>query len=881
MSQDAGKLDRNAPDRCHVKTHQRHTTHTLVTAAAGWFLLSCAATSFAANLDPELRRAVETLKSDAAHTPTNPGNVRQRAETLWSWANALAREGTPLPVNLTQAVTAALRQTQTPPPLQLILDGYIEELALLDDTPRDLGTLSASPGPFEARSYATIQQTWTVGTRPIQPGGALLLGRHFMTGFGPWQAEHPDRDHYISIGSSNPSARFEVTSVGMNGMHGGFRVAAPRLVFQLISGELTEGDTVTITYGDTTGGGRGLLLPPFSSDAMPLPLYLRFEPGGHFYTLPIQPVQVTGGPTAGVHAFAPSVVSPGEQFSVSVRAQDTHYNRATGAVPGWRLTATRLDSADAQPVTLASLPPGNTAIQVVDTVLEQIGAYRLDVVSHDGRIRGEGNPISVRADVQHRIYWGDTHGHSGFAEGVGTPERFMVWARDDARLDYVTHSEHDIWMDDYEWQVLKDNITRFSRDGEFVAYLGYEWTVANRFGGHHNVLYRTPADRRRIGSQFHPTLSRLYQGLRSSANPDDVIVIPHAHQAGDYRMSDPELEPLIEIMSMHGNFEWFGRMYLQHGHQVGFVAASDNHLSQPGYGLPIGGSLSQRGGLGAVLAPAKSTDALFDAMKSLRAYATTGDRLIVDFSINEAPMGSRTPMASQRAIAGSVVGSAPISSVTVFKNDGVLWSTQPLAESSNLQTDEQVAIRFYSDATPLQQGDNPRGWRTWQGTITLEGARSAALTTHDNHSPDLSFLEPAERANTWRFRTFTRGAEATMLLSAKGISRRSTISIALDAAKEFGGGPPIYRAHQDIPAHSLSVTFGDLAKAAVSQTVPAEGYTDRVSMTRIRQDGSRLARFAIVDESDTQGDYYYLRVTQTNDAIAWSSPIWVGGHPPR
>ena len=39
--------------------------------------------------------------------------------------------------------------------------------------------------------------------------------------------------------------------------------------------------------------------------------------------------------------------------------------------------------------------------------------------------------------------------------------------------------------------------------------------------------------------------------------------------------------------------------------------------------------------------------------------------------------------------------------------------------------------------------------------------------------------------------------------------------------------------------------------------------------------------FSFVDSARGQGDYYYVRVTQRNDAIAWSSPIWVGGYPKR
>ena len=47
-------------------------------------------------------------------------------------------------------------------------------------------------------------------------------------------------------------------------------------------------------------------------------------------------------------------------------------------------------------------------------------------------------------------------------------------------------------MDDYEWEVLRSNVQRFHEEGEFIAFLGYEWTVSTRVGGHHNVLFRTP-----------------------------------------------------------------------------------------------------------------------------------------------------------------------------------------------------------------------------------------------------------------------------------------------------------------------------------------------------------------------------------------------------
>ena len=534
-------------------------------------------------LTPALRAKVEDLKAAVEAEPSTVATARDRAQALWEWLNAYSLTGRYVPVNAT--VSSILTYNQVGGFGGL--DNTVRELAILDGDPDALGTLSADTGPYEVRSYATIRQTYTMGTRDILPGGGFVLSRHFMANFGRYQTEDPAADNHISIASSNPNVRFSRSSVSQRGMHGGFRSATDTLTFRVASGRLTQGDTVTITYGDTAGGGRGLLMPDFSSDRMPLPLYLVFDDSGLLISLPIQPIRIAGSSAAGVHGFAPSVVAVGEPFELSVRAEDRYYNRATTGVPGWEVFVNGEPYAD--------IEAGGEAIQVLKGLsFEAPGIYRFSFQSKDGTIEGTANPILVEENPVRRIYWGDTHGHSGFAEGIGTPDRFMVWARNDARLDYVTHSEHDIWMDDFEWNVLADNVRRYSKEGEFIAFLGYEWTIRNYQGGHHNVLFRTPDERRRIPAQEFGTLSLLYQGLRTHHDPEDVVVIPHAHQSGDYRLNDPMLEPLVEIMSQHGTFEWFGRMYLSHGHQVGFTAASDNHLSQPGYTAPKPGGLSRR-----------------------------------------------------------------------------------------------------------------------------------------------------------------------------------------------------------------------------------------------------------------------------------------------
>ena len=646
------------------------------------------------------------------------------------------------------------------------------------------------------------------------------------------------------------------------------------------SGQVDPGETVTITYGDTSGGGQGLLMTGTSSARMPLPLYVDLDASGEWRPLPILPFVVSGTRVAGVHGFAPSVVAPGEPFELSVRAEDSFFNRASGDIPAFEVLVNgdvrRDDPGRHRADHGGGADPGGA--------WNRTGSRS---APSDGAIRGGANPILVEENPARRIYWGDTHGHSGYAEGIGTIDFFMTFARDDARLDFVTHSEHDVWLDDAEWELSRNAVQAFDEPGRFIPYLGWEWTRHARFGGHHNVLFRDAEGKDRVSALEYPTLSELYQGLHARYDPADVLVIPHAHNPGDYRQSDPQLEPLIEMMSMHGTFEWFVRQYLSHGHQVGLVAASDDHLSHPGYSAPNRNSLAQRGGLGAVLAPEKSRDAIFDAMKERRTYATTGDRIILDVTVNGTEMGQRGDYADSREVEGRVIGTAPIESVTVLKNDEPIWSrTYGVGRGRPADTEEWL-LSFSSDATPLHPGDAPRGWRHWRGQLRANGAVLESITGTDLVNPTTQHVEIEPARNGARFATNTRGDTSSLRMTLSGIRPSASIVLDLEEARETGSAPPFFRPPADIPERRVRLT---LSAGGVDRAMPIDGYPDdRITLRRLIRNGPRDVSFSYTDEDNPrtddddprQGDYYYVRVRQVNDAMAWSSPVWVGGYPSR
>ena len=821
-----------------------------------------------------LRQAVETLKRAVAEQPTSDETIIDRARTLADWADAHAlsgREGAPF--------APTIRRNVTMPPTGEALavqsrevDALVREYQLRDEEPEALGSLAVeSLGPFTAGNFATIRQTWTAGSRGMDAGGGFWLARHFSVLHGPYQTDDPAGEGFISISSSADKAKFAAETIMASGPHGGFRAPVPALAFRLVEGRMDPGETVTVTFGDTAGGGPGLKMATVSGESVPMPIYVALDADDDWMMLPIQPFIIQGGEVAGVHGFGPSVVAPGEAFEFSVRVQDTWYNRASGAIPAFDVLVNG--------EVAASTVPGSEAIQVLTLTLDEPGPHWFQIRSQDGIVLGDANPTLVTQDPGLRIYWGDTHGHSGYAEGIGTVDYFMRFARDEARLDFVTHSEHDIWLDDAEWRLMRETTAEYDAPGKFIPYLGYEWTSAASNGGHHNVLFRTTQGREPVSALVYPTLSSLYQELRSRYTAEDIVIIPHAHNPGDARHSDPSLEPLIEIMSMHGTFEWFIHNYLSNGHQVGFVAASDDHLSHPGYSAPSRLTLAQRGGLGAVLAPQRSRDTIFDAMRARRTYATTGDRMILDVRLNGAVMGERATYAEERELKGRVIGTAPIDSITVFKNSQQIWQEDYLTDQASSKS-SKLQLAFVSSATPKHWGDAPRGWRHWRGRLRLEGGRIVVARGMDFANPNAQSL--VRDGEGYLFTTISRGDASPIELEVADLTKGAMIVLEIEDALETGSAPPLYRKHQVTPGGIFRLPLAEMTDGMFAVQVPAPDYMDAIMLRRIIDDGPRDVSFELTDaENPRQGDYYYVRVRQANDAAAWSSPIWVGGYPHR
>jgi hypothetical protein len=331
---------------------------------------------------------------------------------------------------------------------------------------------------------------------------------------------------------------------------------------------------------------------------------------------------------------------------------------------------------------------------------------------------------------------------------------------------------------------------------------------------------------------------------------------------------------------MHGTFEWFGNLYLKRGWRVGFIAASDEHRAKPGHspGIPAIGPLMQVGGLAAVIAPERSRDAVFDALRGLSAYATSaGERILLDATVNGHGMGTRQAATTTRRLAVKASGTAPIDHIDVVRNGEVLltrhYLTAPLVPTS---TWLQIGLESTTDAFDAVR-ENPRGWRWWEGSLEVAGARVAEVATAFDNSYEDWVRDDPEHPGVLRFHVGTRGRRDVILLRLEGAGPQTTLRFRLDPTTEWGFLGGTVRPPAQIPAQDVTLALADLEEGRLEHEIPVDVHADRITLQTIDPFAPLDQSFELTDTSGVaDGDYYYVRVTQLDGARAWSSPFWVG-----
>lgn len=512
------------------------------------------------------------------------------------------------------------------------------------------GHVSLDPvGAFEARSLQTFRLVYTVGRYGIDDTGSIRVVFRFMGDWGAFQTNDPTGYNYVSAHAST-EARLSLNYANTGHQRPWFK----SLTVKLHGGYLSEGDTITIVFGDTSQGSPGMQMQTFCEPGFEFKVLADVCAVGHYYPLAETPhISIVPGKVHEWKAVLPSLRRPGEVFRLGIKAEDKWGNPTDHASAQFRLQSNHLVKDLPE---MLDYPLGEKSVVLDNLSVEKPGIVRIQMLDESGTCLAEAGPLLIQ-DGNFSGYWGDLHGQSGESIGLTTSRDYFEFARNKSFLDVTGHQANDFQVNNAFWKYLNELTAEYHEDGCFVVFPGYEWSGNTAVGGDRNVFFRTEGQQIRRSSHAlledrsdlntdAPTATQLFDDLQG----EDCVV--YAHVGGRYaditQAHDPRLETAMEIHSAWGTFEWMLTDGFPLGHRSGVVCNSDGHKGRPGASYPGASTFGAYGGLTCFLTDDLSREGIFECLRRRHHYGTTGCRMHMEVAVQfeqDATVFERDPKA--------------------------------------------------------------------------------------------------------------------------------------------------------------------------------------------------------------------------------------------
>lgn len=490
-----------------------------------------------------------------------------------------------------------------------------------------------------------------------------------------------------------------------------------------------------------------------------------------------------------------------------------------------------------------------------------------------------------------RILFGDIHNHNAHGYGVGSMERSIDVAR--THLDFFAFTGHSSWHDmpsmeggrERHWidgfKRLKDTWPRVqqviaggNREGEFCAFLGFEWHSSQ--WGDQCVVF--PQDHRPIFYAADP------EKLRAFCKEERALMIPHhlAYPKGrrgvNWDVFREDCTPVVEIYSEHGNseddrgpFPYFthsmggretantARAALDAGLRFGFVGSSDDHAGFPGaYGE----------GLMGALVTDFTRDGIFEAIRARRTYALTGDRIELEFTVEGAPMGASIDAGGKAEVSFAVRGRDELDVVEIIQDGRIVqrfFSQEFLPEKSVYEKPVQVRLEW--------------GWGPW-GALALDRVCDWAMQVNVQGGRVARFFPCLQSMpfDEKRRHRFERQGEAGLAIRSytarqKAYRENPNQSVVLEIE---GGVDTVLELSLTEPVEQRSRhALDELRRRSVNRFTgpfPREAWQWH---RLVPLGSSSLEGRCALDMPAGRRSYAYLRARQKNGHIAWGSPVFL------
>ena len=297
----------------------------------------------------------------------------------------------------------------------------------------------------------------------------------------------------------------------------------------------------------------------------------------------------------------------------------------------------------------------------------------LTVTRGDGKVASKSWSFTV-GESNYQMYFGQLHSHTTYSDGSGTLEsalEYIAALPEEANVDFVAFTDHSNYFDKsgeanpegalYDmslataysqetWAAYKGAIAEFNASqSDVVALGGFEMTWSGG-PGHMNTFNSTGIVSRNntdLNNKSSDAGMRLYYNLLAGEGAEDSLTQLN-HPGGtfgnftDFAYWDEAYDDVVALVEV-GNGEGqvgAGGYYpsyeeytlaLDKGWHVAPTNNQDNHKGKWGNGNDA---------RDVILAESLTEEAIYEAIRARRVYATEDKNLAITYTVNDLPMGT-------------------------------------------------------------------------------------------------------------------------------------------------------------------------------------------------------------------------------------------------
>ncbi len=357
--------------------------------------------------------------------------------------------------------------------------------------------------------------------------------------------------------------------------------------------------------------------------------------------------------------------------------------------------------------------------------------------------------FTERSQAEYDLYFGQLHSHTAYSDGAGTCEEAFKHAKglDEAwNIDFLAVTDHSNSFDNADAASIKDGsmseewkeghqLAKSATGDGFVGIYGFEMTWSNGLG--HINTFNTDGFQSRTQTEYktyNTALQNYYATLKTVS--DSLSQFNHPGTTfgdfSDFAHYDEEIDDLITLIEV-GNgegaigssgyfpsYEYYTRA-LDKGWHVAPSNNQDNHKGNWG---------DSNTGRTVVLTDSLTEEAIYDAIRNYRVYATEDLNLEIRYTLDGNVMGTILDGAAGDNVSIQVglsdqddTGSAK---VEVIVNGGLSVDSKTVTCNETVDFQVPATYSYYYIKVTQADGDIAVTAPVWIGKVEAVGISSLA-----------------------------------------------------------------------------------------------------------------------------------------------------------